>query len=180
MKRVLLVVAFLILFVIAGDACALSPKPYVGLFADANHSIPCNGGSSSFNLYVWWLPSANGSLGTTYNLVLPSNVTIVSWTQSSEVAILVGCDCGISGGFCAVFAECQTDWVWSQRMACNVLDEEPSAIEIVPCVGGSSLTVANCYYSVEPVTIMNKFCINQEPIVAVEEVTWGAIKSLYR
>jgi hypothetical protein len=181
MKGVLPIIALVIVSLVVGGANALPPKPYVGLFADANHSITCYTGSSSFDLYVWWLPSSNGSMGTGYDLVLPANVTIASVTTSPAVANLIGCYCMDLGGFCAVFANCQADWVWSQRIRCNVLDEDPSAIEIIPCEGESSLSVANCVdYSAEPVTSMNKFCVNQEPIIAIDESTWGAIKSLYR
>ena len=181
MKGMLPIIAVVIVSLVFNCAHALPLKPYVGLFADVNHSITCYSGTSSFDLYVWWLPSSNGSLGTCYDLVLPANVTIASVTTSPAVANLVGCYCTELTGFCAVFANCQADWVWSQRIRCNVLDEDPSAIEIIPCEGESSLSVFNCVdYSAEPVTIMNKFCVNQEPIIAIDESTWGAIKSLYR
>jgi hypothetical protein len=180
MKAVLLIIAVVIVSLVFHDAEALPSKPYVGLYADANHSMPCYNGTSSFDLYVWWLPSSNGSLGTTYNLILPLDVAIASVTTSPAVANLIGCNCGVFGGFCAVFTDCQMDWVWSQRISCNVLDESPSVIAIVPCEGEAALSVVDCMYSIEPVTVLNKFCVNQEPVISVDESTWGAIKSLYR
>jgi hypothetical protein len=68
MKRALLIIALVIVSPVFHDAQALPLKPYVGLFADANHSITCYSGSSSFDLYVWWLPSANGSVGFSQNI----------------------------------------------------------------------------------------------------------------
>jgi hypothetical protein len=179
MKVVLPIVAILVVSLVSGGSDALPLKPYVGLFTDANHSMFCYFGVGSFDLYVWWLPSVNGSMGTVYDLVFPPNVVVSSVTTSPAVAPLIGCDCGNLGGYCAMFTNCQSDWVWSQRIGCIVLDETSSVIEIKPCEVESVLSVANCSYLAEDVTTLNLLCINW-CWDAIDEYTWGAIKSLYR
>jgi hypothetical protein len=46
----------------------------------------------------------------------------------------------------------------------------------------TALVVANCLsgYPVERAAILNEFGLNQPYLIAVEPVSWGAIKSLYR
>jgi hypothetical protein len=178
MKAMVPIIALVIVSSVIGGANAQPPKPYVGLFADANHSEFCYFGVGEFDLYVWWLPSVNGLMGNVYDLVLPANVVVSSVTTNPAVANLIGCDCGIHGGYCAMFSNCQLDWVWSQRIRCNVLDQTQGTIRIVSCEGGA-LSVANCSYAIEDVTILVLFDINW-CWDGVDRSTWGAVKNLFR
>lgn len=179
-----LLVAFALLCAVSAKVHAQSPKTYVGLYADANHSMMCVFGVGSFypfDLWIWWLPSVNGLQASMVKIATPANV-IVATVMSNPLTNPFGCDFVPTGGICAVFYDCQHDWVWSHHAQCYLLDGDPSFITIGPPVGQEPLRASSCLpgYPLEPVIVFNVFGLNTPAFIAAENRSWGAIKGIYR
>ena len=183
MKKAVLLSAFLIVAsAVAGGV--LPAKPYVGLFADGAHGITSVNPATfvSFQLWIWWLPSEHGLMATEYRVAMPSNVIALSMVSNPDLQVLLGCPLFGENYLCAYFSSCMADWVYTHRLACMLTAPTPGFIEILPRSSESVIWAANCEegYPMEAVTILNKFGINRDAVIAVEPQTWGAIKSLYR
>jgi hypothetical protein len=180
----ILVAACAFLIVASAGAECLPSKPYVGLYADPGHSVMSvnyTGAFTSFEIWLWWLPSEHGLYAAEFGMVYPSNVIAYTITFNPTLQVLLGCDYW-PDNVCAVFNSCQADWIWTHHQTCFLTDGLPSVIEIGPPSGLSAIGAANCELGnpVEPTTILNKFALNQDGVIAVEPQSWGAIKSLYR
>lgn len=156
------------------------PKAYVGLYADAGHSlitVSYAGSTTMFTLWIYWLPSDRGIQAVEYRIVYPSNVAPGAATVSPLHYGLGGCE--LPAGSCA-FESCQAGWAWSHYQICYLLDSAPSAIEITGT--GFYLRVATCElgYPLEDVTVLNYLYLNQPGQIAVDPQSWGTIKSLFR
>ena len=178
--RKLLLICTIVAFA-SGGAHALPSKPYVGLFADAAHSIEAvsnPGGFFPFMLWIWWLPSEHGLMASEFMMTYPSNVIAGTVIANPLLSVSLGC----IGYVCPTFVECQVDWVWTHQQACYLTDALPSVIEIGPRPGASVIEAANCDpgYPLETVVVYNKFALNRDAVIGVESQSWGAIKSLYR
>jgi hypothetical protein len=180
----ILLVAFVVVAVMSSGADAAPSKPYVGLFQDQTHSVTSVSPPAfvPFDLWICWLPSAHGLQATEFQVTFPSNVIRMATVQNPDLAILIGCPPPGESYVCAVFTTCQTDWTWTHHLTCMLTVAAPSFIEIGPPSYTTILQAANCEsgYPMEPVTVLNKFGINQDGVIGVESETWGAIKSLYR
>ena len=184
MKTLIVACAFLIATSGAAGA-ALPPKPYLGIYADQDHTKQSVTPAVNYPFSVWFLclPSENGLVAIAFHVTYPSNI-IVTLTVANPWMSSPTLDCPLTGepGLCAVFGDCQLDWVWTHRLTCLAYDDLPSFIEVGPLSYESVLEAATCQPGnpTEPVTILNKFGINQNGVIAGEPQSWGAIKSLYR
>jgi hypothetical protein len=184
MRKLLLISA--VIAVATCGAHALPPKPYFGIYADASHLIQSVTPAvySQFSVWFWCLPSENGLQAIEFHVTYPSNVVVLSSVKNPGTIVALGCPYTYEPGFCAIFPEgsCQMDWVWTINLTCMVLTNQPGFIEVGPLSYQSVLEAATCQsgYPIEPVTILDKFGINQEAVIGVEPETWGGIKSLYR
>jgi len=183
MKHMPLVLVLAALLLAIAASGVESRAPYVGVFADTYHASTCvfmPTGSTSlpFTLWVWSYPGDQGLMATEFTLELPSNVTLVGSEMNFGVcAPVVGCywPC-----LCCPYQACQTDWHWSWKIDCVLIDSNPSLIRIKSCGTDPMIQAPNCSigYPVEQVTVLNDFGLNQ--LIATEPVSWGAIRSLYR
>jgi len=183
MKRMLMMLAVLIVVSVAAQA--LPPRPYVGLYADAQHSVMSvnnPGGFFPFTLWIWWLPSERGLYATECAIAYPPNVLASTVTANPYLQVNLGCDEGPMRGTCWVFQSCVTEWIWTHQQICYLTNTLPDFIETGPVCGLSQIMAANCEpgYPVETVTVFNKLALNREAVIAVEPQTWGAIKNLCR
>lgn len=182
--KILLLACALLIVVSASAGAALPSKPYVGLYADGTHlSTSVNTAAFvPFQIWIWWLPSEHGLMATEYRVSIPSNVYVSASVGNPMLQVLLGCPPFWENYICAYFSGCASDWVYTHQLTCLLTDPTPGLIEILPRSGESVIWAANCEegYPLEPVTILNKFGINQGGVIAVESQSWGAIKSLYR
>ncbi len=184
MRIMLLACAFLIV-VSAAAGAVLPSKPYVGLYADAAHGVTSLNPApfTSFQIWIWWLPSEHGLYGTVYRVAMPSNVIPLATAANPALQVLLGCPPFDENYICAFFSSCMADWVYTHQLTCMLMAPTPGFIEILPARDDeSAIWAANCEagYPLETVTILNKFGIYQEGAIAVGSRSWGAIKSLYR
>ncbi len=182
--RIMLFACALLIGISAAAGAALPSKPYVGLYADAAHGVTSLNPApyASFQIWIWWLPSAHGLYGTEYRVAMPSNVIALSAVANPLLQVLIGCgDLYEEYYICAYFSSCMADWVYTHQLTCMLLNPTPGFVEILPRSSKSAIWAASCEagYPLEAVTILNKFGIYQEGAIAVGSRSWGAIKSLY-
>jgi len=185
--RTIVVIACVFSIVASAGADPLPSKPYVGVFADGEHSVASVSPAlfSLFDIYVFFLPSEHGLMATEFRVIIPSNVYTSAVARNPLMPVLLGCPPPGESYLCALFGEgcCATDWVWTHHLTCLLTDAMPGVVEILPRRDGESVISAyTCEegYPAEPVTILNALGINRDAVVAVELESWGAIKSLYR
>jgi len=157
-------------------------EPYVGLYADAGHSVMSvynTGGFMPFELWIWWLPSQHGLITMEFKLTYPSNVIAILVTRNPDLMIVLD-EC--IGYLCPMFQTCHIDWVWSHHQTCYLTSAVPGFVEIGPSPYASAVLAANCElgYPIEEVIVLNNLALNQEGAIAVELQSWGAIRNLYR
>ncbi len=180
MKRMLTLLVALLAF---SSAASTDIRPSVGLFSDYSHS-ECSVFANlftPFDAWLWWTPGPGGIMGVECAIECPSNVVLVSKTYHPELqSQLVDCCEGLE---CSCFySTCHTDWVYVFRLTFLLLDNASSVIDIVPYPPSGGINAATCEpgYPIVPATLMSGLYINAWCFVAVEESTWGAVKSLYR
>jgi hypothetical protein len=180
MRKVLMLCALLVV-ALAGANLEASTV-YVGLYADEAHSVTSvdyAGAVTEFDVWVWWLPSEHGLIANSFRLAYPSNVTWGTITLNPNTMPNIGCNDGWEP-MCAIFSNCELDWVWSHHQRCYLTDAMPSAIQIVP-PDPDPIEAANCEMGnpLDQVVVLNRLNMNWW-FDAAEPQTWGAIKSLYR
>lgn len=179
MKKVLLLVAALTMIATAATA---GPVAYIGVFADAAHSvITVNnpGGFYPWTLHTWVLPSDNGAMCAEYKVVAPVNVIVSTATTNPGATVDMGSPVGAPGASIC-FGTCQNDWFWTYQVLMYLTDTTPTWVELFPHDDAGGPQVANCEegYPIEPATKYTLLGLNQDGIVANDKATWGAIKSL--
>jgi hypothetical protein len=176
-------------------ACALSivasagaeappSKSYVGLYADAARASQSAAPSlwGQFVVWIWWLPSERGFIAASFRIpAQESKYARLALINNPSMPIIMDCGFG-DDAMCAVFNECQGDWVWSQQIAYLLMDAQPGVVEIVPPSGESAILAVTCEPGnpTEPVAVFNQFGVNRDAVIAVEPQSWGAIKGMYR
>jgi len=179
MKKVLLIAAALL--IVASTVNALPPVGYIGLFADAGHQV-CNVMAPApfypFTMWIWCLPSVNGMQAAEWMVTYPTNIIGSTVTQNPDITVALG---SLNAGISVAYANCNLDWVWTHNQACYITDLAPSWIRIVPHPTAGAYQFANCQlgYPIEAILLLNNLAINQGCIVATQDATWGAIKSLF-
>lgn len=171
-------------FCAAAGACA-SPleDTWIGLYSDLVHFDWCAEeicpGFCPLSIYAWVLPGYRGVQAVEFAVsfppvVIPSSVTL----NCSRVDCIRMClePCGSW-----VFAQCETDWVWVLRHDVYVVGSALGYARLVPPQGLSQMSCASCEpgFPVYPMYSICEFFFNGCGDMAVEQSTWGSIKSLY-
>lgn len=175
MKKVLLAVMMLAL-----ATPAFAADAYVGLFADANHSscsVNIVGGFYPFEVWIW-MTSHLGVQAAEYKMTAPAGAVIVSTvTTNPDITASLG---DVAGGISVAFGACQNGWVWTQHVSCYLLSPAPMFV-LIEARPGVGLQIASCElgFPIYPATVLNHLALNQPCVVATENASWGAIKSLF-
>lgn len=179
MKKILLIATALL--VLAGTVNALPPKGYIGLFADEGHAI-CSvtnpGGFFPFRMWIWCLPSVNGMQAAEFMITYPANIIGSTVTQNPGINVALG---SLNAGISVSYANCNMEWVWTHYQDCYITSTTPSWINVVAHPGSGKYQFASCLlgFPLEDIFKLNNLAINQQCLVATEDATWGAIKSLF-
>jgi hypothetical protein len=182
------------LMLLAGSAFAqpypgLPDTAYVGLFADAAHtvrSVTYGGGPgfTSFTMYIFFLPNKMGLQGAEFKISYPSNVIGLTAVKNASIAIELGT---LANGMSFTFNEiggCKTDWVEAYRQPCFLNSAAQTQIMVVEHPGIIPFPVyqvVTCElgYPIAPLKRFTHLSLNYDGGVAVEHQSWGAIKSLF-
>ncbi len=188
MKRAILIL--LVLAFSASGALAQPDSSYVGVFSDVNHSIwrvdytAVPPAPTLFYAYIWWLPSVRGITGAEFALTYPTSMSdmIIALTTLNPTDLFVMGTLA-SGITIAWNGNCMTDWTYSHRLTCYLFSVNPNQIMIVehPTVVPSEYHVSTCELGtpIEPVKRYTHLYLNWDGGIAVENTSWGAIKSLF-
>lgn len=175
MKKVLLAVMLLVFAtpVFAADA-------YVALYADAGRSdcdVLIVGGFMPFEVWVWF-SSWRGVQAAEYKLTAPAGVIASTVTTNPDINVTLG---DPWSGIAVSFQNCQTGWVWAQHVACYLTVASPAFILVEASPTAGALQIASCElgYPLFPAAVVNHLALNQGCVVATENASWGAIKSLF-
>jgi len=177
--RILLTLAFMLS---SSVAFSLPSVGYIGLYSDPDRSfceVHSSGGLSSFDLYVYCLPSEHGVMSVKFAISYPANVTQSSLTVNPGIAYTQG---DLESGINVQFQSCMYGWVWTHHQTLYITDTDPDWIYIVAHPGEGSYYFTTCIdgYPSEGVMVVNHLAVNQPCVIATEETSWGAIKSLYK
>jgi hypothetical protein len=186
MKRLMLLLAGLVLTVNVGPARGASENAYVGIFADSGHNVCSLGPAaySAFNVWLYWLPGVRGMIGGDFDVIFPSELLVVKTVNNPDM-VTIGCGC-CEPGIHVCFTSChQWDWVWTHQLTCMISSGGvgvPGSIRVVPAPGELSPRVATCEpgYPMEPVTVLTDLHLYQSCTYATEPTSWGAIKGLFQ
>ncbi len=181
MKKAVFLAALLTLA--AGAAQGAS---YIGLYADPAHLV-CQMRTLQyvpFDCYVFMINSdGTGIKGAEYKVVFPSGYIIAFTVANPDITVI------LRDPFCGTiltFETCWMDWVWSHKFTCISLIEPAPAVITVE--GNPDdyylLQIVSCEPGLPayPLTILNPLFLNSFGSgceIAVEESSWGAIKSLF-
>jgi hypothetical protein len=176
MKKVLFIAAALL--ILAGSLNAAPPKGYIGIYADANHSVCNYMGTGAMTFYVWCLPSQNGLTAAEFAVSVPA--WVFASPTLNPAAIALG---SLTGGTSVTFPTCQNDWVWTHSVSAFVTAPTPGSISLIPdptatppLLGFASCALGN---PIEDIRVLNNLVLNGPCLVAAKDASWGAIKSLF-
>jgi hypothetical protein len=206
MKRALLIAAALMLMALPAYAFA----PYAALYGDTLQSYyddpgdPTTGHFSgggythsmcgvyvpapyySIEMWVWWLPSADGLTAVEFRITYPSSTYIIQggvYSNSLNQVELGTLSTGISVSIGA--ANCQYSWYWSHWQEIVVKTLTARTITIGPDPGmvppHTKPVVATCEvgFPFYDCTVLNNLTLNGDCVVSTHDASWGAIKNLY-
>jgi hypothetical protein len=189
MKRMVIIAMGLTL--LAGSVCAqpfpgLPDTAYVGLFADAAHTVHqvnYGGAPAAFQWYIFFLPSKMGLQAAEFKVSIPANAagaTILA--KDLDITVELG---SLTAGISVALKEgvCRADWFYLYRLQSVLLSNVQSQIMIVenPTAVPPAYQVASCElgYPIYPLKRLTHLSLNYDGGVAVEHQSWGAIKSLF-
>lgn len=181
-KAMLLAVAIML---VATSAFALGPKAYIGIWADAAHSV-CSVAPPQYGqtpAYIYVLPSERGLQAAEFKLSIPATLVQLAAVKNPGITVELG---ALASGISVAFGEgmCQMDWVWLYNLTMMSLATVPCVLEIVAHPGTlpvPAYQVANCLpgYPIEPVVKLTSLYFYQSCVIGTEETNWGAIKSMF-
>ena len=199
MKRAL-VLALAMLFVCSA---ANAGFPYVGLYAgilDPDTGIEGPGGAdrsqcgvfvaapfTEINMWIWWYNPDLGLNSVEFKIVYPPSTSVgqEGVTPNPLIVAEIG---NLPNGIASTCGElqCQHDWFWSHQQLLLIKKMTPiGIIQIVqdPVLSSPpfAVLIASCELGSPPYacTILDNLGINQNCEIAVQDKSWGAIKSLY-
>lgn len=183
MRTALIVFCSLSAAILIAGAAAAAHFPYIGMYADENHS-DCDWTGplySTVTFWVWVLPGDDGIMCAEFQIVTPANVINASTVPNPEAGYSIG-DALIAPGTTICFPACRTDWVYTHTVTCLILDSSPSQIRIEPHGDYGTVRAAACtdpLTDVEMVVLTNMY-INQTCAIGARPSSWGAVKQLLR
>jgi hypothetical protein len=126
-------------------------RPWVGVYKDWTHSNQCVevGTYQYFSLWLWWRPGSRGMNSAEFKLDFPANVALLYTESNPAVSVESGT---LDTGLSIAFAECQTDWVWTQYVSCILLamgDEDVVTVDAHPSTGSLLLEACDADHSTE-------------------------------
>ncbi len=199
--KLMLMLALAVLFICPA---ANADYPYVGLYAgviDPETGVEGWGGYdhsqisvqvptpySDIEMWIWFLPDPQKGLASvTFKIVYPTSTYVIQGGVTSNPLNQVELGTLSSGMTAAVgYLRCQYDWYWSHHQTLTLKKVTPSGIvSIVPDPGlaippwGVIAEICElALYRRYACTVLSDLYLNWYPY-AVEDKTWGAIKSLY-
>jgi hypothetical protein len=183
MKKAMLLAVAVLLF--AGSAFALPGTGYIGIYADAAHSVRtvCPAQYGQFQAWIYCLPSVNGLQAAEFAVSSPATAVTLVTNQNPMISVALG---SLGAGISVAFAEgaCQMDWVWTHNLVMMSLAAVPGQIKIIPHPGTLPVPAyqfATCQlgYPIEPCINLTPLYICSDGPLGVQETNWGAIKSLF-
>lgn len=183
MKRMVLVV--LALFVFSSAGFAQPDTGYVGLFTDVAHTTftkDYSGAVTPFTMYIFWLAPTQGINAVEFAVTYPANVIGSTVTTNAGIVVSLGT---LPGGISCAWAagDCQLAGVWveSHHQSCFLTSAALGLIEVVahPVAGGPQIASCELGYPIYQVKKYTNLCLNQTCEIAVQDATWGAIKSIF-
>jgi hypothetical protein len=169
----------IMLLLLVAPASAQRPaNAYFGLFIDEARTDWCISGIGFKTMYLVVLPSENdlwcSELSTT---VVGSGLRFFApdWNPDTAEPVMGG----IPGDLAQCFVNCHDDWIYVCIVEMVVEDETPKSIEIGPYQTQPYPNALDCYGGEGEAIPFTTFYINGCGPIAVEETSWGAIKSLY-
>jgi hypothetical protein len=133
-----------------------------------------------FKVFLMLEPGPDGAFAAEYMLILPSNLIVQVTTPSPVISIVMDNPIG-PPGVSVGFSTCQTEIFVLYQFLILPLATTPGYVQIVPNTDTDRLIVATCEEPLRPekdCAVYNYFCFNTSS-GAVEETSWGTIKSLY-
>jgi hypothetical protein len=201
MKKAFVVAMFMMLM--AGVVYA--GAPYVGLFAGiwstddppvegpggydhSSCSVQVSDIYTDIEMWIWFLPDAvQGMAADEFMIVYPTSTYIIQGSVTAnplEQVSLGTLSTGMSQSIGQYF--CQYDWFWSHHQTITLKKVTPSgyiSITADPTISNpdwmGKIIVVGCDLTKWEVTKINALGLNQACNVAVQEKSWGSIKSLY-
>ncbi len=158
---------------------------YIGLYADHERTSRCifsDGGVG----WLWCRPSKRGLERIIFRNQYPSNVTpIIFLTNDAEIDYIGGDE---ACGWTIRFNICQTDWIWVYCYSIDVNNTSMSSTDIAGECFSGSLDFQHCDSEAaqpDSVIVLSNLLFNypldsSECTVGVDEISWGAIKSIYK
>jgi hypothetical protein len=180
MKKALLIGVAMLL--VASAVSAGPDTGYIGLFADAGHSV-CSvmgAGFTPFTMWIWCLDEQPGLTAVEFAVLFPPDVIASTTTLNPLITVSLGT---LTGGTSVAFGTCQNDYVWTHQVACYLIDLNPNVIRIIadPTALPPAYLIATCDVGnplIGPVIWSNLY-LNQTCVIATQNASWGAIKSLF-
>lgn len=195
MKKVLLV-AVAILFVATVANAELPAQGYIGLFVGPATNSPVqtapqlpwtwcvnyvSGSYVQTYMWVWCLPSVNGMKAAEFMLLNgdPDNITVMTTVQNTGITVALG---DPWTGIAVTYGTCQTAWCWTHYFRLrNYSPDLPGMISVAENPTSNKFQFASCAtgYPKEAIKRLTNFYFNSCEAIAVQESSWGAIKSLF-
>lgn len=178
MKKALLIAAAILLF-----AGAVHADAYIGVFADAGHSVRTLSPAAftPFDVWIWILPGAAGVQAAEFGATFPGTVITTNTVVNPLITVALG---SLTAGTSVAYGACNTDWVYTHHLTCMSLAAGvPSRIDLVGDMSVSPpiFAIATCEpgYPYGPVIYFTPLYLYQDGPVATKDASWGAIKSLF-
>lgn len=185
-----LLAVFLTVFLFSGSSAEpLAPHPYIGLFVDGDHSCWCASGSVPYDIELWFwvLPGANGFSSVSFNLAYPASAVQGAYIEHPDLYHPPTKCRPPCPDYRFIFLSCRTDWVWLYHETITVLSSDPFELAMHPFPPDSAaITAYDCDDEPEAAITFSSVYLNRGPGdplcsgTAVESVTWGAVKALFR
>ena len=167
---------------------------FIGLYSDGAHTRCSASGTGllySVEMWVWAKPDPyRGMIRAEFEINYPDNVLLVG-SETWNDPILFHYIGNISGEeILVIFNSCQWDWTWIAHKLLWVTNDiqtrcqvvEQSSDSSIRCVRMFDCTPSRPDYCVGayPSLWLNQHWDSCEDPIAIEESSWGAIKSLYK
>lgn len=180
MKKLLLFGIALML--IAPPVSAQLPAtPYLALYEDVVRSDWCVTGIGFVNMYLFVLPNVDGAVCAELSIsVTGAGAGGLMWgVPTYHVDVVEPVMGSVPGEMGVCFGDCKMDWIYFYNVGILVQTVEPARAEIGVFGTSPYPKVLDCLGAEPEAIIFNHYYINDCGPVAVDESSWGAIKSLY-